>query len=268
MDKKALNIMNRYNYTQEIPMVKGNIAVHCMIKGEFDKALQLLKQTIAPKDSLFSSFQHVNLAGAFINLGYFKEARHSLRRAYKCSKQFANRRGHMYFLRALGVYYHTLNNYKKAEKYFRIVIRKCADLKEQSLENETKLKLMSALYLSGNIFSARQYMRELFNQSKIELNVRTHRGFITKGLIELFSKKYKTAEDTLLKCLQLVENTGYKYNLAQNYYHLAYYYLAVKKEDKAEYYLEKALKIARGMKYDAMLISEMDRCPHPCPIPD
>lgn len=259
MDRKALKIMLRYNYTEEIPMVKGNIAVLSMIKGEFDKALKLLKQTIAPKDSLFSSFQHINVAGALINLGRFSEARQALRRAYKCSKQFANQRGHMYFVRALGVYYHALNDYKKAEKYFRIVIKKCVDTNEKFLENETKLKLMSVLYLSGNVFSARQCMRELFDQGKIDLNVRTHLGFITKGLIELCSKKYKAAEATLLKCLQLVENSSFKYNLVQSYYHLAYFYLVVKKEKKAEYHLEKALKLARDMKYDAMLIREIDR---------
>lgn len=259
MHKKALNILNKYNYTEETAMVLGNIAVLAIRKGEFEKALKLLKKTIAPKDSLFSSFQYVNLAGIYINMGRFKEARQALLHAYRCSKQFANRRGYLYFLRTLGVYYCELNDFQKAKRYFRAVIRICAEVKEQFLENITKLKLMSVFHLSGDLSTARQYMKELFDPHKIKLNVRTHQSFIAKGLIELALKKYKKAEATLVKCHQLVANTNFKYNLAQSNYYLAYFYLQVKKKDKAEYYLSSALKIAKTMKYDAMLITEIDR---------
>lgn len=251
---KAAKILERYGELKQNSSLMNNIAIVAFTKGELEKSVKIFKQVVKSHDNLIAEpHLYSNITLCLIDLGRLKEARDPLKQSYKTSRQFKNLRGYLVFILALAFYYIELKDYEKALRYLNRLVKISRDLNERLLESKAKYGVMKTLYLAGNLSDALSLAKEQCEKEGFISGIRNHDLFLTKGLIEMESNDFVNAEATLLRALQIVEGTNFKYSLMRNYYHLAHLYHMMKKEKKTEYYLERALKLAKVSGYDYFL---------------
>lgn len=253
--QRAAGILRRYGGVEQNASLLNNMAIVAFTKGELETALKMFKKLVASKTNILAQ-PHIysNIALTYVDLGRLREGREALLSAYKMSKQFANPRAYHMFLLGLGFYHLEQNNYNRAERCFKTLLKMSQEKNERLSELKAKHGLMKMHYLTGNLGTAQALANEMVEKDNITLGIRHHDGFLLKGLIELDSGDLKSAEATLTESLTVVEGTDFKYSLMRNYYYLVGLYLAMKNEKKAAHFLAPALRLARENNYDYFLI--------------
>jgi LuxR family maltose regulon positive regulatory protein len=252
---RASEILRKHGAIEQNASLLNNMAIIAFTKGELETSLKMFKKLVASKTNILAQ-PHVysNIALTYIDLGRLREGREALIAAYRMSRQFVNERAYHMFLLGLGFYHLEQNNYNRAERCFKRLLKISKEKNERLSELKAKHGLMKMHYLAGNLGAAQSLANEMVEKDNIKLGIRHHDGFLLKGLIELDLGDLRNAEATLIKSLTAVEGTDFKYSLMRNYYYLAGLYLVMKNEKKAKHFLAPALRLARENNYDYFLI--------------
>ena len=255
--EQAISLLKKSSYREEITLLH-NFAALTMAKGEFLRALSVFQQIIRVEGAMIAkSSAYGNMSVAYVELGDFFKARECIKEALRLAKRVNDQRTLNGLLINLGNFYLEQKYYNKAILYFSRALTKADELKESKggrLRSNALFGLSKVYLRLCELVKAREYINRVIEDSGHQINISTHEIYLTKGLIEFQSKNFGEAKKIFNKCLKVIKNSGFNYNLMRNNYYLAKLYQKMHKEKALEYFLQRTLSIARVNNYENFVV--------------